>query len=269
MAKVLLVDDELTMVQTVSELLRQSGHEVLPFTSGTAALEALATQVPELVITDLYLDKTRAHGLEILQKARSLVPPAIVIVITGFGSIETAVEAMKNAVVGFRGVAHRLEIVGELDGVIYCNDSIATAPERSMASLRSFDEPIVLIAGGRDKHLPMEEWGALIRRRVKALVLLGEATPLIERAVLEAPGPALPPILKAVTMVEAVDLARGAAKPGDVVLLAPGGTSFDQFKDFEERGDCFRHCVRNLAPRRGRSAGDSRATVGVGDYPDT
>ncbi|HZL42568.1 MAG TPA: sigma-54 dependent transcriptional regulator [Verrucomicrobiae bacterium] len=96
MAKVLLVDDELTMVQTVSELLRQSGHEVLPFTSGTAALEALATQVPELVITDLYLDKTRAHGLEILQKARSLVPPAIVIVITGFGSIETAVEAMKN-----------------------------------------------------------------------------------------------------------------------------------------------------------------------------
>ena len=184
-------------------------------------------------------------------------------------AVGVPVEAMKNAVVGFRGVAHRLEIVGELDGVIYCNDSIATAPERSMASLRSFDEPIVLIAGGRDKHLPMEEWGALIRRRVKALVLLGEATPLIERAVLEAPGPALPPILKAVTMVEAVDLARGAAKPGDVVLLAPGGTSFDQFKDFEERGDCFRHCVRNLAPRRGRSAGDSRATVGVGDYPDT
>jgi two-component system, NtrC family, response regulator AtoC len=96
MPKVLLVDDELTMVQTVSELLRQEGHEVFPFTNGAAALDAITTQSPELVITDLYLDKTRAHGLEILQKARALNPPAVVIVITGFGSIETAVEAMKN-----------------------------------------------------------------------------------------------------------------------------------------------------------------------------
>jgi two-component system response regulator AtoC len=96
MPKVLLVDDELTMVQTVSELLRQEGHEVFPFTNGNAALAALTTHVPELVITDLYLDKTRAHGLEILQKARALNPPAVVIVITGFGSIETAVEAMKS-----------------------------------------------------------------------------------------------------------------------------------------------------------------------------
>ena len=96
MAKVLLVDDELTMVQMVAELLRQEGHEVFPFTNGTAALAALPTHAPELVITDLYLDKTRAHGLEILQKARELNPPAIVIVITGFGTIETALAAMKN-----------------------------------------------------------------------------------------------------------------------------------------------------------------------------
>jgi DNA-binding NtrC family response regulator len=96
MAKVLLADDELTMVQTVSELLRQEGHEVFPFTNGAAALSAVTTHSPELVITDLYLDKTRAHGMEILEKARALHPPATVIVITGFGSIETAVEAMKN-----------------------------------------------------------------------------------------------------------------------------------------------------------------------------
>jgi two-component system response regulator AtoC len=96
MPKVLLVDDELTMVQTVSELLRQEGHEVFPFTNGSAALAALGTHQPEIVITDLYLDKTRAYGLEILQKARAMSPPPIVIVITGFGSIETAVEAMKN-----------------------------------------------------------------------------------------------------------------------------------------------------------------------------
>jgi two-component system, NtrC family, response regulator AtoC len=96
MAKVLLADDELTMVQTVSELLRQEGHEVFPFTNGAAALEAITSHSPELVITDLYLDKTKAHGLEILEKARALNPPATVIVITGFGSIETAVGAMKN-----------------------------------------------------------------------------------------------------------------------------------------------------------------------------
>lgn len=95
MAKVLLVDDELTMVQMVAELLRQEGHEVYPFTSGPPAAAAIVAHAPELVITDLYLDKTRAHGLEIIQKARELNPPAVVIVITGFGSIETAVEAMK------------------------------------------------------------------------------------------------------------------------------------------------------------------------------
>ncbi len=96
MAKVLLVDDELTMVQMVTEMLRQEGHEVFPYTNSKDALAALETHAPELVITDLYLDKTRAHGLEILQKARSLTPPASVILITAFGSIETAVEAMKN-----------------------------------------------------------------------------------------------------------------------------------------------------------------------------
>src|SRR5437773_2510571 len=96
MARVLLVDDEVTMVQMVAELLRQEGHEVFPFTNGQAASAALTLHSPELVITDLYFDKTRAQGLEIVRKARELNPPAVVIVITGFGSIETAVEAMKN-----------------------------------------------------------------------------------------------------------------------------------------------------------------------------
>ncbi len=109
MAKVLLADDELTMVQTVSELLRQEGHEVLPFTNGPAALSAIASQAPELVITDLYLDRTRAHGMEILAKARSLTPPATVIVITAFGSIETAVEAMKNGAFDYLETPFKVE----------------------------------------------------------------------------------------------------------------------------------------------------------------
>ncbi len=95
MAKVLLVDDEMTMVQMVAELLRAEGHEVFPFNNAAAVLDALDAIAPELVITDLYLDRTNAHGLDILQKARALNPPAVVIMITAFGSIESAVQAMK------------------------------------------------------------------------------------------------------------------------------------------------------------------------------
>jgi len=96
MAKVLLAEDELTMLQTVSELLRLEGHEVLPFSNSTEAIAAISAHSPELVVTDLYLDKTRPQGMEILEKARALHPPATVIVITGFGSIDTAVDAMKH-----------------------------------------------------------------------------------------------------------------------------------------------------------------------------
>ncbi|MDB6038166.1 MAG: Two component, sigma54 specific, transcriptional regulator, Fis family, partial [Verrucomicrobiales bacterium] len=109
MAKVLLVDDEVTMVQMVTEMLRAEGHEVFPFTNSNAALAALETVDPELVITDLYLDKTRAHGLDILKKARSLNSPALVIMITGFGSIETAVEAMKQGAYDYLEKPFKLE----------------------------------------------------------------------------------------------------------------------------------------------------------------
>jgi two-component system response regulator AtoC len=96
MAKILVVDDEATMVQMVTELLRTEGHEVLPFNNGNLALEALEEHQPELVITDLNLEKSRTQGLDILRKARALNPPAEVIVVTAFGSVETAVEAMKH-----------------------------------------------------------------------------------------------------------------------------------------------------------------------------
>ena len=96
MAKILVVDDEITMVQMVSELLRAEGHEVFPYTNGNAALEGIDEHLPELVITDLNLEKTRMQGLDILKKARALNPPAEVIVITGFATVGSAVEAMKQ-----------------------------------------------------------------------------------------------------------------------------------------------------------------------------
>ncbi len=161
------------------------------------------------------------------------------------------VAAMRAAIRSFRGVPHRLEVVGEVNGVTFCNDSIATAPERSIASLQSFDRPIVLIAGGRNKRLPMESWAEAIRERVRALVLMGEATQEIERAVLAVGGSRLPRMVKVGSMEEAVGEAAAVAEAGDVVLLAPGCTSFDMFKDFEERGERFRRCVRNLGSKDG------------------
>ncbi|MBI3878820.1 MAG: sigma-54-dependent Fis family transcriptional regulator [Verrucomicrobia bacterium] len=114
MAKVLIADDEMTMVQMITELLRSEGHEVSAFTTGAAALSALEENPPDLVITDLYLDKTRAHGLEILARSRALNPPAVVIMITGFGTVETAVEAMK------KGAFDYLEKPFKLDELRLC-----------------------------------------------------------------------------------------------------------------------------------------------------
>jgi UDP-N-acetylmuramoylalanine--D-glutamate ligase len=164
-------------------------------------------------------------------------------------------EAMRQAATRFAGVEHRLELVREVGGVRYVNDSIATSPERSMAALRSYDEPIVLLAGGRDKHLPWEAWADLAVRRVRALVLFGEAAGLIERAIAEAfqrnagaAGLRLQPdaVRHVATLEEAVQTAAGLARPGDVVLLSPGGTSFDAFVDFAQRGERFRQLVHAL-----------------------
>lgn len=159
------------------------------------------------------------------------------------GAAGATAEAMREVAITFKGVAHRLELVAELDGVRWYNDSIATAPERLAAALRAFDEPIVLLAGGRDKHLPWAEAAELIRRKVRHLVLFGEAAGLIAEAV----GPTTQPqVHRCGPLDEAVAVAAQVARPGDVVLLSPGGTSFDAYKDFEARGEHFRALVWGL-----------------------
>jgi len=158
-------------------------------------------------------------------------------------------QSMAQVATTFAGVEHRLELVRTLRGVRYYNDSIATSPERTTAALRSFEEPIVLLAGGRDKHLPWGEMAQLTLCKVKRLVLFGEAAPIIERAIHSAqctmPGARLA-IHRCDTLEEAVEVAARNAQPADVVLLAPGGTSFDAFRDFAERGERFRELVEAL-----------------------
>ncbi len=150
--------------------------------------------------------------------------------------------AMREAIAAFRGIEHRLEPVREIGGVRYYNDSIATAPERTIAALRAFTEPIVLLAGGRDKHLPLAELAALVKERVHTLVLFGEAADLLEAAMAKVGAPP-PTIVRCRNLPEAVPLAAAAARRGDVVLLSPAFTSYDQFRDFEERGRVFKQLV--------------------------
>ena len=161
------------------------------------------------------------------------------------------VEAMRQVATTFTGVEYRLEWVRELNGVQWYDDSIATAPERSLAALRSFDEPIVLLAGGRDKQLPWDEFAAETARRVRHLVTFGEAGPMIaqvvESSILHPPSSILlEGITQVGTLEEAVEAAARLARPGDVVLLSPGGTSFDAFRDFAARGERFKELVRGL-----------------------
>jgi UDP-N-acetylmuramoylalanine--D-glutamate ligase len=154
-------------------------------------------------------------------------------------------ESTRAAIRSFKGVAHRLQTVAERDGVLFVDDSIATAPERSIAALHAYDEPLVLVAGGRDKHLPMADWAKLIVKRVKHVILLGEMSDLVEAAIKDA-NPRYGAITRAASMDEAVAQAARVARPGDVVLLSPGGTSYDMYNDFEERGRDFARAAADL-----------------------
>ena len=157
-------------------------------------------------------------------------------------------DAMLKAVEDFHGVSHRLEFVRELRGVRWYNDSTATAPERSMAAIHAFDEPIVLLLGGRDKNLPWEELMKLVSERVDHVVLFGEAAEKIQKT---ADSLRLQEnrftVTRANGLYEAVLQAAEMAESGDIVLLSPGGTSFDEFKDFAERGERFREWVQELS----------------------
>jgi UDP-N-acetylmuramoylalanine--D-glutamate ligase len=161
------------------------------------------------------------------------------------GAAGATPEMMRAGLQGFTGVEHRLEFVRERAGVKWYNDSIASAPERVIAALKSFEEPIVLLAGGRDKKLPWEAFARLAKTRVRHVVLFGEAGPLIQRA-LEAVGMERARYTRCDTLADAVRAAAEKARRGDVVLLSPGGTSFDEFKDFAERGEKFKEWVRQL-----------------------
>jgi UDP-N-acetylmuramoylalanine--D-glutamate ligase len=150
---------------------------------------------------------------------------------------------IRNALTSFEGLEHRLEFVAEIDGVRYVNDSKGTNVGAVIRSLESFTDPIVLIAGGRDKHGDFAPLLPLIRERVKRVILIGEAAEKLRRALVSAC-----PMEEASSLEDAVKRATAVASSGEVVLLSPACASFDMFADFEERGRVFKAAVRGLLP---------------------
>ncbi len=148
----------------------------------------------------------------------------------------------------FSGVRHRIEFVAEKGGVKFYNDSIGSSPTRTIATLKSFDDKVILIAGGYDKNLCYDELGCEIISRVKALFLTGTTAPKIKKATESALGfdKDKLPIFMIDDFDMAVRTAANYAKKGDVVLLSPASASFDKFKNFEVRGDRFISVVNEL-----------------------
>lgn len=148
----------------------------------------------------------------------------------------------------FTGVEHRIELVRELNGVRYYNDSIGTSPTRTMACLDSFAQKLIILAGGYDKGVPFTQLGIAIVEKVKVLILTGDTASAIKKAVEEAVGYAESglKIIEANDLAAAVTAARDIAHEGDIVVLSPACAAFDQFKNFMERGKVFKQLVNEL-----------------------
>ncbi len=157
---------------------------------------------------------------------------------------------VKSVAGSFRGVEHRNEYVRQINGISFYNDSIGSSPTRTIASIRSFNSRVILITGGYDKHLPYDEMGTVLAKRVKCLVLVGQTSDKIEKALRDETSRSGSggdiPVIRCTTMEDAVRQAFQKAASGDVVLLSPASASFDMYKNFEERGNHFKKIVMEL-----------------------
>lgn len=155
-------------------------------------------------------------------------------------------ETIRNFARTFGGVEHRIELIRNRRGVRWYNDSIASSPSRTIAGLNSFKEKVVLIAGGKDKGISYQSLGPVVNDHVKLLILCGTTASVIREAVETAENYCGLEIIDVNDYTEAVSLADSRTDQGDVVILSPASTSFDRFKNFEERGRIFKSIVNSL-----------------------
>ena len=170
---------------------------------------------------------------------------AAISAVWGIVDVKTIINVAKT----FGGVEHRAELVRELDGVRYYNDAIGTSPTRTVKGMLSlFDQKLILIAGGYDKHLSYDEMGQVVPDTVKLLILFGATADKIEQATRNAAAysEGNPVIIRVQNMEEAVDTARKNAAAGDIVAMSPASASFDMYKNFAEKGLHFKRIVNDL-----------------------
>ena len=171
---------------------------------------------------------------------------AAIAAVSGLGSKDVIVNVAKT----FGGVEHRIELVRTLDGVKYYNSSIDSSPNRTINTLRVFPNKVIMIAGGKDKGIPYDEIGPALAEHVKVLILIGATSDKIQEALdaeINKTGNGKDiEVIRATSYEDAVNTARSKAHDGDVVLLSPASTSFDMFRNFEERGNLFKKIVNEL-----------------------
>ena len=192
------------------------------------------------------------------ENGRRQVLPLVEIKLPGIHNVENYMAAIaavdrlvpdkiiRDFAKNFGGVEHRIELVRELDGVRYYNDSIASSPSRTIAGLNAFPEKVILIAGGKDKGISYGSLGPVVNEHVKLLILCGATAGVIRASVEQAENYGGLEIADVEDYHQAVSLARSRAKEGDVVILSPASTSFDRFANFMERGRVFKEIVNSL-----------------------
>ncbi|MFH1018026.1 MAG: UDP-N-acetylmuramoyl-L-alanine--D-glutamate ligase [Pseudomonadota bacterium] len=236
---------------------RMSGKDVAVMNADQEAVRALAAQVKAEIrwfSTDLRngkgaiaaSDRIRFDGgsavslrnFSLLGRHNAENAVAAVVAADALGCPRPIIE---KALGTFRALPHRLEPVAEFSGVTFINDSKSTTPDSAIVALEAFDRPILLLVGGRSKGAPYDALGRKAEGRVRQAVLFGEAAPIMEEAFKNVPHVICP------NLASALKRAAAEARPGDVVLLSPANTSFDEFRDFEERGDAFRAWARARA----------------------
>jgi UDP-N-acetylmuramoylalanine--D-glutamate ligase len=228
----------------VCEFAPAAGGEVVPVStrkpladSGTARSAWLDTGA--VVLRDrkgsrrLSLDSLHLSGRHNLEN--------VLAALTAVWLLGADPERALAALSDFRNLPHRSELVAEIDGVRFVNDSKATNPGAALRAIEGAAGPVIWIAGGRDKGLAYDALAEMASTRVRSALLIGEAAPLIERAL-----DGRVPCERLESLEAAVATAAARAEPGDVVLLAPACASFDQFRSFEARGECFRDAVARL-----------------------
>lgn len=170
--------------------------------------------------------------------------------LTAFSAIkeDVSVDNMKKVATTFEGVEHRCEFVRELDGVKYYNDSIASSPTRTLAGLRAFDKPVILIAGGYDKKIPFDVLAEEGYSKIKTLILMGATKDKIKKSFekLKCEKGIDVPIVSVDSLTDAVNVAKELSTNGDIVTFSPACASFDMFPNFEVRGNAFKDIINNF-----------------------